>query len=380
MKIQILQENLIKALNTASRSISTKAQLPVLANILISSDNNQLKISATNLEMGVNLWLGAKIEGEGSVTLPAKVFQEYIASLPPGKIDLEIKENTVELSSGSYTASFNGISAKEFPLLPLPEKKIFTFPAKVLTEVIAQVAFASATDEGRPILTGVYIKKEGQYLSFAATDGYRLSVKKIAGEKPKEKEEKKEEEETKNLVIPARTLLEVSRIIADQGNSEDTVVEMSLTKDNNQAIFSVAGTELSTRLLEGEFPDYEKIIPGPSDSEVFLDKETFNKAIKTASIFARDSANIVRLNFKESKLTVSANSPQVGENKSEMEVKINNGGGEIAFNFRFLLDFLNSVESEEIIFGMTGPLNPGSFKIKDDPSFLHVIMPVRLQS
>jgi len=374
MKIQVLQENLIKALNIAGRSISSKAQLPVLANFLLATEKNRLKVAATNLEMGVIIWLGAKIEKDGSITLPSRIFQELVSSLPAEKIDLEVKENTANLNCGSFKASFNGISANEFPLLPESEKKIFSFPSEIFSQVINQVAFASATDEGRPILTGVLLKIDGKTLSWVATDGYRLSVKKI------ETKETLKEENLKSLVIPAKTLIEVSRIIADQSKQESVLVEMGLTKDGNQVIFLFPEIELSTRLLEGEFPDYEKIIPKDFSTKVTLDKGELIRAVKIASIFARDSANIVKFKFQEGKLTISANSPQVGENQSEVEAKIEGEGGEIAFNFRFLLDFLNSVVSEEIIFEMSGSLNPGVFRIKDDPDFLHIIMPVRLQS
>jgi len=378
MKIQILQENLIKALNTASRSISTKAQLPILANVLLTTENNRLKVAATNLETGVTIWVGAKIEKEGSVTLPSKILHEYVSSLPAGKIDLTVKDNIAVLSSDSFNASFNGIAANEFPALPTPSKKVFSFPTKILTEVISQVAFASATDEGRPILTGVFVKKNGKLLSFAATDGYRLSVKKI--ELSEVIPDEKEKEEFKGLVIPARTLIEVLRLISEQAKQEQSLVEMSLTKDCNQAIFIFPDIELSTRLLEGDFPDYEKIIPESINTTVDFDKEELNRAVKTASIFARDSANIVKVKFNDGKAVISANSPQVGENSSEVGVKIEGEGGEIAFNFRFLLDFLSAIQSPEITFEMTGSLNPGVFKVKGDTSFLHIVMPVRLQS
>lgn len=377
MKIQIFQENLVRALNTASRSISSKAQLPILANVLLTTEKNRLKIAATNLEMGVIIWVGAKVEKEGSITLPSKILQEYVSSLPTGKIDLVVKENIASLSSSSFNASFNGISANEFPALPAGAEKVFSFPAKTLTEVIGQVAFASATDEGRPVLTGVFLKKNDKLLSLASTDGYRLSVKKI---ELAEVISDKKEEEFKGLIIPARTLIEVSRVISEQSKQEQFLVEMSLTKDSNQAIFVFPDIELSTRLLEGDFPDYEKIIPGEATTKVDLDKEEFLRAVKTASIFARDSANIVRFKLSDGKVIVSANSPQVGENSCEIGARIEGEGGEIAFNYRFLLDFLTAVQSPEIKFEMTGSLNPGVFRVKGDTSYLHIIMPVRLQS
>jgi len=378
MKIQILQENLVKALNIAGRLISSKTQLPVLSNVLLSTEENRLKIASTNLEMGVVIWVGAKIEKEGSITLPCRILQEYVSSLPADKVDLEVKENIAILNCGQNNASFNGISASEFPSMPKKEKTIFNFPGPFFSKIISQVAFASATDEGRPILTGVFVKSENKTLTFAATDGYRLSVKRI--EIDKETKEKEKKTEVKSLVIPARSLIEAEKIISDFQKQEGNIVELGLTKDENQIIFDFPEIELSTRLLEGEFPDFEKIIPTEYTQRVFLEKDELTQAVKIASIFARDSANIVKLSFSDGKLKISANSPQVGQNTSEIEAKIEGEGGEIAFNFRFLLDFLSSIDSKEIIFEMTGPLNPGVFKVKDDPSLLHIIMPVRLQS
>lgn len=377
MKIQVLQENLLKALNISGRLVSSKAQLPILANILLATDQNRLKTSATNLETGVIVWVGAKVEKEGAITIPSKVFQEYVSSLPAEKIDLEVDKNITNLKCGSFTASFNGITAGEFPNLPKSKQNVFSFPGQVLSEVISQAAFAAASDEGRPILTGVCLKGDEKMLSFAATDGYRLSVKKIELEKALPDKDK---EKVKDMIIPAKALNEVARIIADQGKQEKKLIEMGLTADGNQAVFIFPDIELSTRLLEGDFPDYEKIIPTEFTTRANLDKEELVKVVRIASIFARDSANIVKLKFSEGKLAISANSPQVGENFSEIGAKIEGEGGEIAFNFRFLLDFLNSVTAGEIIFEMTGPLNPGVFKIKDDLSLLHVVMPVRLQS
>jgi len=375
MKVQVLQENLVKALNIVCRLISSKSQLPVLNNILLVTEENRLKIASTNLEMGLISWIGGKIEKEGSITIPSKVFQEYVSSLPADKINLEIKENIVNLTCQSFKATFNGIAASEFPTLPKKEESFFEFSGPVLKEVISQVAFASAADEGRPILTGVFIQVKDNLLSFAATDGYRLSLKKIELE---EKENKKISK-VRKLIIPARSLNELEKMIVDQEKQEKNLVEIGLTKDENQVIFSLPDIELSTRLLEGEFPDYEKIIPGSFSSRIFLDKEEFGRAVRIASIFARDSANIVKFKFADDRLIISANSPQVGENISEIGVKIEGEGGEIAFNYRFLLDFLNSINAEEIIFEMNGPLNPGVFKVKDDQSLLHIIMPVRLQ-
>ncbi len=225
MKVQILQENLNKGLNVASRSISTKAQLPVLANVLIKTDKNRLQISATNLENGVSLWLGAKIEKEGETTIPARILSEVVSSLPAGKIDLEVTENSLSLSSGGYSAKLNGISASEFPKQPVySTENLFSIPAEKLLLAIGQVAFSAATDDGRPVLTGVLIKIKGKELSMIATDGYRLSLRRMELEVSVKEEV--------SIILPAKTLLEVARIIAEEKGLNGQV-SLGYTKEQN---------------------------------------------------------------------------------------------------------------------------------------------------
>ncbi len=372
MKVQILQENLNKGLNVASRSISTKAQLPVLANVLIKTDKNRLQISATNLENGVSLWLGAKIEKEGEITIPARILSEVVSSLPAGKIDLEVTENSLSLSSGGYSAKLNGISASEFPKQPVySTENLFSIPAEKLLLAIGQVAFSAATDDGRPVLTGVLIKIKGKELSMIATDGYRLSLRRTELEVSVKEEV--------SVILPAKTLLEVARIIAEEKGLNGQV-SLGYTKEQNQVVFVFPDLELYSRVIEGEFPDYEKIIPQTNNSKIFTDKESFNRAVKIVSVFTKESANIVKLEAEDGRLKMSANSPQVGENTNCLEIKLEGEKIEIAFNFRFLQGFLNAISAQEIIIETNGSLSPGVFKEGGNNDFLHIIMPVRLQT
>ncbi len=370
MKVQILQENLNKGLNTASRSISPKAQLPILANVLLKTDKNRLQISATNLETGVALWLGAKVEGEGEITIPAKILNEMVASLAPGKIDLKAEGSSLKISADGYEASLNGIPAGEFPKLPVySQESLFSFPSEKLLEAINQVAFSAATDEGRPVLTGVLFKLEGKKLSLVATDGYRLSLKTMEIEVPAKEEF--------SLILPAKTLIEVGRIIAEE---KPSVVQLGFTKEQNQVVFVFADLELFSRVIEGEFPDYTKIIPQNFSTKLVLDRENFSRAVRVVSIFARDSANIVKIKIGQNLIEMSANSPQVGENKNSLEAKLEGEESEIAFNYRFLQAFLAAISSQEVSLEMSGSLNSGVFRAAGDESFLHIIMPVRLQT
>lgn len=358
------------------RIISAKSQLPTLGNVLIAAENNRLRLLATNLEISINFWVGAKVEKEGGLLLPARTLAELVSSLPAEKVDLEATSEILKISCGSFQASLNGLPSGEFPPFPsLPEKTKTSFPLSAFLEAVSQVAFAAAQDEGRPILAGVkWLPGEGE-ISLASTDGYRLSVKKIPFKTTFLKD---------SLVIPSRALLEAAHLSQEKGKKDDgEELGIFLAPSENQIVFSLGEVEVASRLIEGEFPDFTKIIPSGFTSRAAIGKEELLRATRVAAVFARDSANIIRWKIDPSadggKLTLSANSPQVGENISEIEAKIEGEAGEIAFNFRFLLDFLNAVKSEEIIFEMSGPLNPGVFKLSGDDSLLHIIMPVRVQ-
>jgi len=374
MKVSVLQENLTKGLNTISRFITTKTQLPILNNVLIKTNQGRLKLTATNLETGINLWLGAKIEKEGETCLPAKLLTEYISSLPPQKINLEIINNSLKVDCEGYQASFLTSPTAEFPLIPSLEKKAeILLGIKDLSLVINQVAFAATQDEGRPVLTGVLLKIKKESLFLVATDGYRLSVKEIKQLKGIEKLAKFQEE----LLVPARALMEVSKILTEAGESPE--LGLTITPKNNQVIFSTPDVEIISRLIEGKFPDFEKIIPNKGKTQLTIETENLLQAVRTASIFAREAANIIKFEIKNNKLEISSNSPQLGENKITLEVKTEGSGGEIAFNARYLMDFLNAIKSDLINLQMSDALSPGVFSPADDKSFLHIIMPIRIQ-
>jgi len=372
MKVTVLKENLHQAVNTVSRFIATKAQLPVLGNVLITADK-QLKLSATNLETGINYWIGAKIDKEGSISIPARLFAEFVASLPPEKVELEIVDNSLFLKSGGFQASFIGIGTNEFPIVPTNQSQPkIALACQNLAKIFSQVIFAAAQDESRPVLGGILLKIKDGELVAVATDGYRLSLKKIKEIKGVEKIE-----EFKNgLLIPAKTLTEIGRLI-DEKKSE--TLGMTITPESNQVIFSLNEAEVVSRLIEGDFPDYEKIIPTGNTTKVTFEKEEFLRAVKMASLFARESANIIKLDINSKTVKIMANAPQLGDNISEIVAKTEGEETKIAFNAKYLLDFLAVAGSETITLKASGPLNPGVFTVGSDNTYLHIIMPVRVQ-
>ena len=368
MNISILQENFLKALTRTGRIVSQKTQLPIMQNVLLASEESRLRIVVTNMETTEVVWAGAKVEKEGGICVSSRLLTDLVMSLPQDTIQLVAKEGSLHIRCNSVNATIPGVAASEFPPVSIIKKKTtMKIDKTTLIEALTGVLFAAATDEGRPLLTGVKIARQDDAAVFAATDGYRLSLKKITLGKLGDL----------NLVIPARALLEVVKV--SQEEKEVTSVEIVQT-DEGQLVFGVGDTEIHTRSIAGEYPNIEKIIPTKHNTRVLVDKTNLLRAVKSASIFARDNANILKLHIENQKMVVSANTPQVGENHVEVEAKVDGDGGDIAFNSRFLLEFLNGFTGEELLFEMTGSLNSGVFRPVKDDSYLHIIMPVRVAS
>lgn len=373
MKVSLLQENLNPALSSVSRFTAIKSNLPILSHILISSDNGRLKLSATNLEMGINYWIGGKIDQEGSFAIPAKEITEFISYLPSGKIDLSLNEQLLlEATSPKAQSTFTTSSVADFPSLPsINDQTAIEIDLKILSESISQVAFAAATDDSRPVLTAVLCRFTKDSFSLVATDGFRLSLKEIKLVDPIDFPA---DQENLTFLIPSRSLQEVAKLAKSTKR-----LKMGLSVDSHQLIFVMPELELTSRLIEGDFPDYQRIIPESFATKIHLDKNEFSQAIKIASIFARESANVVKLTIKGSSVEVSANATQVGQNKATVDAKIEGDPLEIAFNYKFISDYIAICQGDELTIELNEPLTPGLFHDSKDPHLTHIIMPVRIQ-
>ncbi|KKS04198.1 DNA polymerase III subunit beta [Candidatus Curtissbacteria bacterium RIFCSPHIGHO2_12_41_11] len=380
MKFKISQSDFSKTLSAASRSILTKANLPILSNVLISASRNKLEILSTNLETATKASISCKTEIEGKITIPGRTLLEFISQLPEGEVTFEKLGEEVLVSTKGYNARIPTIAPEEFPAIPKIEKG---YEVKIKTEDfvkgVDEVAFCAAQDEGRPILTGVLCEFKGGKLSLVATDGYRLSFREIPIEKsPSEKNIK--------IVVPARAISEVAKVIVENIEGETGDLSLVVADSLNQINFKVANVEFTSRLIEGEFPGWQKIIPSSFTTKARLPKSEFIKLVRIAAIFARDSGNIVRLKLesagasKKGALTVLSSAAQVGSTDAQIEAEMTGKGGEIAFNFRYLLEVLSIIGGEEVNFEMIESLNPGRITATDEKdSFFHIIMPVRLQ-
>ena len=331
MKTQVLQENLSKALSICTRFTSSRIQIPVLANILFKTNKNKLSLLATNLETSIAISIGAKVTKEGDITIPARVINEIVSNLNPGQIDLETEKDILKVKTSNFQSVITGLNSSDFPNIP-SETGVdsFKIESKDLLDALFSVLFAVSSDETRPVLTGVLVIFTKEFLTFVATDGFRLSQKKIKNQNIKEE---------RKLILPKSVLVELSRVVESEN------VTFSYKKSDNQLILGLDDMVLSSRIIEGEFPDFERIIPKETKIKVSLDKDDLLKSVKLAGVFARDSANVVKLTVSKNNLEVSAESSQSGSQKNQLDAKIDRDFSDsftIAFNYRFLEDFLNA--------------------------------------
>src|SRR3989344_1995770 len=367
MLVSLLSDNLLEKISFLNHAVSSRATLPILSNFLLETKRGKLVISATDLEIGISAEVPASVEKEGKTTVLAKNFLDLITNIKDQKIKLELEENVLKLKGDKVRASFQTMSADEFP--KLYEQKgdvILTLEKKDVEKFFQRVSFAAAVDSSRPSLLGVLFEKGKEGVVLVATDQYRLSYQKT----PLKLKEGLE----KPIVVPGRVIKELSFLKEDDGK-----ISFCVSKENNQVVITQAETEIVGRLIDADYPQYEKIMPEDADTKTEIDREELLNAIRICSVFARETANIVKLSVEKDKLVVSANSPLVGEDLVEIAAKTIGEGNEIAFNAKYLIDVLTTLEEEELIFEMTGPLNPGVFKVKGDNNFLHLIMPIRIQ-
>lgn len=364
MKVEVTQENLSKALQSVGRVASTRSTLPILANVLLATEGNRLKIAATNLEIAVTHWIGSKVKAEGGITVPARLLSDFVSSLPPGNIQLAIEGNSLHILSGNYQSDINGIPSDEFPSLPtINVEKPLVLPAELVRETLAQVLPAVSSDDARPVLTGIYIYNDGNKLVWVATDSYRLAER-VTPLKTTPPE--------LNLLVPARSLSELVKLI-------DGDEEVLIYPDEGQVKFSYGDSEVISRLIDGKFPSYRQLIPETSEITAELPKDEFMSITKVASLFARESAGSVTLATDEvaQTLAISSIASQVGKNTSAASAKVK-GEGKVTLNSRYIIDALNAIKPENVVFRFSGKLNPCVITPADGSSdYTHVIMPLR---
>lgn len=374
MKVSCLQENLAKGLSIVSRAVAARSTLPVLGNILLATDNGRLRLSATNLELGITCWIGAKIEEDGATTVPAKTFVDLVNTLPQDKVELDLnaRTQTLNLACGRTRAHVKGIDAQEFPQIPPADlDHALELNVEDFREMIGQVTFAAATDEARPILTGVMARIDGGSLKLEAADGFRLAVRTAHLSSPAAA--------PVNAVIPARALAELARII-----TADEPVHMSLPPGRGQVIFHHGSIELVSQLIEGSFPDLTPVIPKTYATRAVLPTDEFRKACRTSDIFAREAAHTARIKIKPGTddapghVSISATSAETGDNLAEIDASVEGPAVEISFNVKYLVDVLNVITTPNVALEVSSATSPGVIRPVTRDDYLYVAMPMHI--
>ena len=377
MKITCKQQDLSRGLSIVSHAVSSRSTLPILANILLATDQGRLKLSATNLEIGINCWIDAEIHEEGTTTVPAKLITDFVNSLPQASVDLIVPEDahTINIKSLRSSANIKGMDPSEFPLIPSAEggELPVILDASLLKEMIAQIAFAAADDDSRPVFTGVHVEVNNEKITFAAADAFRLAVRVAAlpGH----------EQSHDNILIPARTLTELGRILPSEGS-----VQMIVTPNRSQVLFHTEQVDLVSRLIEGTFPNFRQIIPKEYTTRAVVETKEFAATVKSVTPFARDSSNITRIKLTNGEhegeglepgtLTIEATAEDVGSNVSTINAAIDGPEQQIIFNVKYLADVLSVMDTPEVAIEVTSAARPGVLKPVGSADYTYVIMPM----
>jgi len=376
MNVMCLQENLAKGLGIVGRAVAVRSTLPITSHVLLATDGGRLKLAATNLEIALSCWIGAQVEEEGSITIPARLLIDFVNSLPNERIDLSLaaRSRQVRLQCARNEATIGGMDADDFPPIPSVDGGgSIELDPQVLHKAITQVVFAAATDDSRPVLTGVHALLEGDELTLAAADGFRLAVHTL-------RLSKKVPERTE-VIIPARALGELNRLLVDE---EDTV-EMMFNAARTQVLFRLKNAELVAQLVQGTFPNYSQLIPQSWTSKAVVEVSEFLRETRIASIFARDGSGIVRLQFapgeelKPGSLAISARAEEVGDNRGEIDASVEGEEAKIAFNGKYLQEVLQVLDGGQVALEMTSSSSPGVIRPVGIENYVHVIMPMFVQ-
>ncbi len=372
MKIICTTENLSKGVNLVSKISTTRGSLPILSNILLKAENGKITFSATDLELGIKTNISGKVELDGSITIPARLLNEFVNSCNDDQITIELEGDSVKFSSERYTAHLNGLDASEFPLIPeIKGSPMVVFSSEKLRDGLFQVAFAASRDETRPVLTGINFILENYQAKLVATDSYRLVEKTITVDKPIST--------MTTVIVPVNTILEVLRVIMPEDD------EIKIYANDNQVMFGIGKTIIVSRLVEGKFPEYEQIIPKSYHTTCLINKDEIIQALKVTNLFARESANNVRLKILEKNLELVAIAPQVGDNTAKLNAETKGDPMEISFNTKYLLDALSQIKEDRVVLSTNKPAegsertDPGMFKGEKNNDYRSIIMPLRME-
>jgi len=376
MKVSCLQENLTKGLGIVGRAVASRTTLPITSHILMASEAGRLKLAATNLEIALSCWIGAQVEEEGAITTPARLLVDFVSSLPNDRIDMTLpaRSRQLKLVCARNEATIGGMDADDFPPIPKVEGGPgVKLDPQTLHRAIRQVVFAAATDDSRPVLTGVDVVLEENLLTLAAADGFRLAVRTL--------DLKKKVGERQEVIVPAKALAELNRLLQDQ----EEPVQMTFNAAKTQVLFRLKDVELVAQLIQGTFPDYSRLIPKEWGSRAVVEVRDFLQETKIASIFARDGSGIVRITFEggqegqPGEMTIVARAEEIGDNSGVLDATVEGEPSKIAFNGKYLQEVLQVLDGGRVALETTGPSQPGVIRPVDNDNYVHVVMPMFVQ-
>ncbi len=362
MKLQVTQENLSRALNNVARIASSRNTLPILSNVLLKTVDNRLCVAATDLNIAITQFIGSKVSEKGAITIPARLAQDFISSLPPGTIELKLEDNKLKVSTDQHKSTINGAPAEDYPVMPkIKNGQSWRTNSEILKKALNQTVIAASADDARPVLTGVNFHSEDEGLFIAATDSYRLAEKRLGKVK-----------KPVDVLVPASSLQDLLRIL------DMAAEDVEITSDDQQILFKTGDAELVTRLIDGKFPDYKKLIPSKFETSAIIPREELAGITKVSSLFARETGGSVTLEVDGDNKEVSVRSlaSQLGENSAKTKAKTT-GSGQITLNSRFITDALNAIDSQEVFIGFNQKLEPFIIKKTGEDDYKHIIMPLK---
>ncbi|MBI4506087.1 MAG: DNA polymerase III subunit beta [Chloroflexi bacterium] len=376
MRLTCLQQHLNKALSVVVRAVPAKSTLPVALNVLLATEEGRLRLAGTNLDLAITTWVTGNVEAEGAISVPARILSGFVSSLDPDRLELTLNQRTRTLTihSGGSEANIKGVDAEEFPPIPRAGGNVtVSVDPATLREGIEQVAFAAATDDSRPVLAGVLASFDGDSLTLAAADGFRLAVRRL--------DLRSAVAERLDIIVPRQAMVEMARLLAD----ESEPAELSVSPNRSQLLVHTRGADLVTRLIEGTFPNYEQIIPTRYQTRVLISTSDFLKATRRAEVFATDAANMVRLQITPGeelapgKMLVTARAAELGDNTSQLDVVVEGGPTQIAFNAKYLKDVLSALPNvPQVGLEVSSPASPGVIRPAGGDGYTHVIMPMHV--
>lgn len=362
MKLQVTQENLSRALNNVARIASSRNTLPILSNVLLKTVDNRLCVAATDLNIAITQFIGSKVSKEGAITIPARLFQDFISSLPPGTIELKLEETKLKVSTDQHKSTINGTLADDYPVMPkIKNGQKWKTDSETLKKALNQTVVAASSDDARPVLTGVNFHAENNELLVVATDSYRLAEKTLGKAK-----------DQIDILVPASSLQDLLRIL------DTTVEDVEIISDKQQILFKTGDAELVTRLIDGKFPDYKKLIPAKFETSATVSRSELANITKVSSLFARETGGsvVLEVDGDNNEISIKSLASQLGENSAKAEAKTK-GSGQITLNSRFIIDALNVIDAEEVFIGFNQKLEPFIIKKADSDDYKHIIMPLK---